>query len=173
MTAAHLAGTSSQTASGGSGRHWLALAAYEALLAEGDGREASGFAACGLGGDARTVSEARHFTRSTLSGWGMGALVDDVSVIVSELLSNALRYGLGGGRGDAPDGDRIWLGLLRRGDTVLCAVCDPGPEVPVLREPDHFAESGRGLHVIDSLSDSWGWTTPDGAGKAVWAAVSA
>jgi hypothetical protein len=42
----------------------------------------------------------------------------------------------------------------------------------VVKEPDYFAETGRGLHIIDSLSESWGWTPPDRAGKSVWAMVS-
>jgi len=51
-------------------------------------------------------------------------------------------------------------------------VADPGRQVPVLRDPDYLAESGRGLHVINALSDTWGCTTPTDAGKAVWALFS-
>jgi hypothetical protein len=53
---------------------------------------------------------------------------------------------------------------------VLCAVADPGTTRPRLKEPDYFAESGRGLHVIDALSDAWGCTAPGAGGKTVWAA---
>ncbi len=156
----------------GSGRHWLALAARGAFPLDDSGPEPSGFAACGLAQDPEAACQARQFTRSTLTGWGMPALVDNAAIIVSELLSNALRYGL------TPvqlpvQAHPVWLGLLRRGTTVLCAVCDPGTDVPVLKEPDHLAETGRGLHVIDALSEAWGWTPPDHGGKVVWAAVSA
>ncbi|MCQ4083548.1 ATP-binding protein [Streptomyces sp. RB6PN25] len=160
----------------GPGKHWLSTAAHGAFPLDGDGRGrsgASGFAACALEADLQAASEARHFARSTLYAWGMAELVDNVAVIVSELLSNAIRYGLASPRRLPASPHPVWLGLLRRGETtVLCAVSDPSSDVPVLREPDYFAESGRGLHVIDSLSDSWGWTPPDHAGKTVWAAVS-
>jgi hypothetical protein len=68
----------------------------------------------------------------------------------------------------------VWLGLLRRGSSVLCTVSDPSRAVPVVREPDdEGGESGRGLHVVDAISESWGWTPPDRAGKAVWAMMRA
>ena len=63
-------------------------------------------------------------------------------------------------------------GLLRQGAIVLCAVFDPGVGVPVVKEADHLAESGRGTHVVEALSDAWGWTAPDQSGKAVWAMFS-
>lgn len=130
------------------------------------------FATCALSGGLQAAGVARHFTRSTLHGWNLGDLVENVEVIVSEMLSNAIRHGLGGTR-DLPGApDLVGLGLLRRGGTVLCAVSDPSIDVPVVREPDDFAESGRGLHLIDSLSESWGWTPPNHTGKAVWATVS-
>ncbi|CCB78248.1 putative regulator protein [Streptantibioticus cattleyicolor NRRL 8057 = DSM 46488] len=158
---------------GPGGRHWLAAAADEAFPLGELGHGATGFAACALGADPQATGEARQFTRRTLGGWGLATVVDDVAVVVSELLSNALRYGVAGPRGRRASARPVWLGLLRRDRTVLCAVCDPNPEVPVIRKPDYFAESGRGLHVIDALSDSWGWTTPDASGKAVWAALTA
>ena len=52
---------------------------------------------------------------------------------------------------------------------MLCAVADPGKAAPALRTPGSLAESGRGLHIICALSDQWGCTTPDDAGKVVWA----
>jgi hypothetical protein len=160
----------------GPGKHWLSMAAHGAFPLDGDSRSksgASGFAACALEAEFQAASEARHFARSTLYAWGLGELVDNVAVIVSELLSNAIRYGLVSRLRPPASPHPVWLGLLRRGETtVLCAVSDPSSEVPVLKKPDYFAETGRGLHVIDSLSDSWGWTQPDHAGKTVWAAVS-
>ena len=53
-----------------------------------------GFAACALSATARTVPEARRFTRATLEGWKVCAgLADDAVLVVSELVSNALRHG--------------------------------------------------------------------------------
>jgi hypothetical protein len=138
------------------------------------GDESTGFAVCALGDDLQTASEARRFTRITLGDWRMTDLTDTVTLVVAELLSNAMRHGLKRTLADRPVSyRRVWLGLLRRGGGVLCTVSDPSAEVPVVREPDHLAESGRGLHLIDSLSESWGWTTPDAMGKSVWAMVAA
>jgi hypothetical protein len=55
---------------------------------------------------------------------------------------------------------------------VLCAVADPSQRMPVPKEPDYLAESGRGLHVISALSELWGCTTPTEHGKVVWAVFS-
>ncbi len=98
----------------------------------------------------------------------MADLGNDVGVVVSELLTNALRHALPGPAGLAAAAP-IRIGLLHPGPCVLCAVADPSDQVPILREPDYLAESGRGLHVIASLSDRWGWTTPSSDGKVVWA----
>ncbi|MFK0291269.1 ATP-binding protein [Streptomyces sp. NPDC090442] len=138
-----------------------------------------GFAACALSGSACTVAEARRFTRDTLQDWRMcPVLADNAVLIVSELVTNALRHGtpadpfelafnsLGGNR-FCP----AWLALTRQESGVLCAVSDGGSGAPVLRQQDALAESGRGLRLVDELSDSWGWTLPDHAGKTVWATV--
>ncbi|MEW2546736.1 ATP-binding protein [Streptomyces sp. NPDC047002] len=141
-----------------------------------DGRTGAPPARCtvrALPADGRAVGEARRFTGGTLSDWSLGHLAENAALIVSELLSNALRYGLGttpGTRQGPPPA--VWLGMLLRRGTVLFAVCDHSAAVPRVREPDYFAQSGRGLHIIECLSETWGWTTPDTDGKAVWAAVS-
>ncbi|WP_043267806.1 ATP-binding protein [Streptomyces sp. CT34] len=141
---------------------------------------ANGFAACALSGSACTVAQARQFTRTTLQGWRMcPGLAENAVLIVSELVTNALRYG-------ADDHTRrtanyphtepfchAWLALTRQERSVLCAVSDAGAAAPVLRAQEELAESGRGLHLVDLLSDAWGWTPPDHAGKTVWATVSA
>lgn len=115
-----------------------------------------------------SVKAARDFTEATLRRWGVPDIAHDVGVVMSELLTNALRHGVPAG---VPPYSRppIRLGLLHPGSCVLCAVADPSREVPVLKEPDYFAETGRGLHVVASLSEQWGWTPPGHAGKVVWA----
>ena len=70
---------------------------------------------------------------------------------------------------DVPPRHPIRLGLRQTGPWVLCAVADPSQAVPVPRVPGSFAETGRGLHIIRALSDTWGYTTPDASGKVVWA----
>ena len=51
----------------------------------------------------------------------------------------------------------------------MCAVLDPSDIAPVLRMPDRNEEAGRGLQMVDALSDVWGWSPVTGRGKAVWA----
>ncbi|TJZ56853.1 ATP-binding protein [Streptomyces piniterrae] len=150
------------------------------------------FAACALSDSPRTAAEARRFTQLTLEGWRMCPTVtENTALVVSELVSNALRYGAKAqgreDRGDdeqAPhDDDRggftpagsycpAWLALTRQDTGVLCAVSDAGTGTPVLITPDPLAESGRGLRIVDELSEAWGWTQPDASGKTVWATVS-
>lgn len=115
-----------------------------------------------------SVKAAREFAGQTLQRWGMPDLGNDVGLVVSELLTNALRHGLppcGQYLGVSP----IRIGLLYPGSCILCAVADPSDQVPVVKCPDHFAETGRGLHVVASLSSHWGWTAANHAGKVVWA----
>jgi hypothetical protein len=66
-------------------------------------------------------------------------------------------------------GQPVGLRLLRRTGEVMCAVLDPSDTAPVLRTPDRSEESGRGLQMVDALSDVWGWSPVTGRGKAVWA----
>jgi anti-sigma regulatory factor (Ser/Thr protein kinase) len=110
---------------------------------------------------------AREFTGQTLRGWGLLALAEDAMVIVSELVSNALRHG-----SDGAAHDRVELIFWRRAGEVVCAVTDPGARAPVMAEPDPLSEAGRGLHVVEALSATWGWTRLSDRRKAVWAALT-
>ncbi|WP_370114138.1 ATP-binding protein [Streptacidiphilus sp. MAP12-33] len=148
---------------------------------------------CALAPRHESVRTAREFTRLTLNRWELGDLFDDMALVASELVTNALRYGLPSvvpeqrglwpRRGAAgPIGDRmdascepaaeahplIRLSLVRNDPQVVCAVSDPSERGPVPREADWIAESGRGLHLVESFSQSWGWH-PIAVGKVVWA----
>lgn len=115
--------------------------------------------------------QARDFTARTLRQWGMPELCPDALVVISELVTNAVRHARPREPG-APDRQRpfeiILLGGARR---LLCAVTDPCERSPVPQEPGYNAETGRGLHVVASLSDTWGWLPLGTGGKAVWAAL--
>ena len=159
-----------------SGSRWLILAAEMAGLATGN-RPSSPLAgwACmpriatrALGADTGSVHAARSFTSATLRRWGTAERGPDVVIVVSELVTNALRHALPGA-GDVRLRRPVQLGLLQFGPCVLCAVADPSPAVPAPRAPGSLAESGRGLHIICALSDQWGCTAPSDTGKAVWA----
>jgi hypothetical protein len=124
------------------------------------------------GADARSVREARGFTIATLQRWGAADRGEDIALVVSELLTNALRHALPS-PGELRPRRPVRLGLLQPGPCVLCAVADPSQHPPVPKEPSCLAETGRGLHVIARLADTWGYTPPCDTGKVVWAVLSA
>jgi anti-sigma regulatory factor (Ser/Thr protein kinase) len=112
---------------------------------------------------------ARDYSERVLRGWGLQPLADDAAVIVSELVSNAIRHGMNGHNGSAYD--CIELILWRRPGQIICAVTDPGTGTPAMANPDPMAEQGRGLHVVEALCATWGWTRLGDHRKAVWAAL--
>ncbi|RKE18297.1 anti-sigma regulatory factor (Ser/Thr protein kinase) [Streptomyces sp. TLI_171] len=138
---------------------------------------------CTLAPRFEAVRTAREFTRDALNGWGLGELFDDVALVASELVTNALRHALGQSepsRVPAQSSPQLAAGalpirisLVHRAPQVVCAVSDPSSTGPIAREADFVAESGRGLHLVDSFSRSWGWHPLAGAGKVVWALFDA
>jgi anti-sigma regulatory factor (Ser/Thr protein kinase) len=123
-------------------------------------------AACPLTTGAQSGRTARKFTRNTLKEWGLVALADDAEAIVGEFVANAVSHAA---RSVDESGQSLGLRLLRRTGEVMCAVLDPSDRAPVLRTPDRNEEAGRGLQMVDALSDVWGWSPVTGRGKAVWA----
>ncbi|MEN3585703.1 ATP-binding protein [Streptomyces sp. ZYX-F-203] len=118
------------------------------------------------------VRLARRFTGATLDGWRLDERRDDVRLVVSELVTNALRHALSADpRHGCEPPAAVRLHLLRWPGLLVCAVRDPSQEGPVARQTEDFsAESGRGLFLVESFSDGWGWhpmTAP--GGKVVWA----
>jgi anti-sigma regulatory factor (Ser/Thr protein kinase) len=167
---------------GSSGCHWLARAAEMADLASGNrpllpdpvpkGRSCLPRIATRTPGvDAGSVPAARDFTIATLQRWGVTERSEDIAVVVSELLTNALQHARPGS-GDPRPRWPIRLGLLQPGPCVLCAVADPSEVPPVPQTAGSLAETGRGLHIICALSDKWGYTPPSDMGKVVWAMFS-
>jgi anti-sigma regulatory factor (Ser/Thr protein kinase) len=125
--------------------------------------------------DAEAVRAGREFSSAALRRWGVTLRCEDITIVVSELLTNALRHAVPGLSRTRPSWP-VRLGLLRSAPCVLCAVADPSSSIPVPKKPGHLAETGRGLHVISSLSDKWGYTTyttPSDTGKVVWATFMA
>jgi anti-sigma regulatory factor (Ser/Thr protein kinase) len=120
--------------------------------------------ACPLSTGAQSGRAARRFTRNTLREWGLATLADDAEAIVGEFVANAVSHAA-----RLSSGQPLGLRLLRRTGEVMCAVLDPSDTAPVLRMPDRSEECGRGLQMVDALSDVWGWSPVTGRGKAVWA----
>lgn len=144
--------------------------------------ESAGTASFTVRPDPESVTAARHFTTTKLAEWGLAALSDDVALVVTELVTNALRHSVPAhpnlspiDRGTAdPAAGSIRLGLFREHPWLLCGILDGSAEGPRRREPDYVAETGRGLHLVESFTDSWGWRgLPAGGqapgGKIVWA----
>ncbi|MEU3982550.1 ATP-binding protein [Streptomyces sp. NPDC026672] len=133
----------------------------------------SNAASCALPPRYEAVREARSFTRGTLDQWQVDDRFDDICLVVSELVTNALRHALTqDGAGPAEETSCVRLHLMRWTERLVCAVRDPSHESPMPRDADDYAaESGRGLFLVDSFSDSWGWHPLTGAlsGKVVWA----
>jgi hypothetical protein len=109
------------------------------------------------------VSTARRFVNQTLVSWDAGALAPDAQLVVSELVTNAMRHG----------GGAVQLRLIRqRSPEVACVVSDYSRITPITASGDVYAEFGRGLRLVEALSTAWGWITPGGPGKVVWAVLA-
>ncbi|GAA3583291.1 hypothetical protein GCM10022419_076380 [Nonomuraea rosea] len=106
------------------------------------------------------VGEARSLVREQLSGWGLDHTIDDCLLIVSELVTNAVRHG----------GSAFALRLEHHADRVYGEVFDPGDGRPHACPPDLDALSGRGLQIVAAIADDWG-VAPARGGKIVWFAV--
>ncbi len=129
---------------------------------------------------------ARLHTRLVLSEWGQAGLSDNVELIVSELMTNALRAStdpVEGRPGYDADGRQQPLGLRVASDRrqVLVEVWDGAMAPPVPGQVSHDGETGRGLLMVEAVSSRWGYyyparqprgTAPDErATKVVWALI--
>ncbi|WP_237530508.1 SpoIIE family protein phosphatase [Streptomyces sp. SID3212] len=107
------------------------------------------------------VAQARKYATDQLTGWGMGEDVEFATeLIVSELVTNAVRYATG----------PISLRLIN-GDSLICEVSDGSNTSPHLRLAAALDEGGRGLFLIARTSERWG-TRRTSAGKTIWAELS-
>jgi hypothetical protein len=121
---------------------------------------------CPLLDGPQAAKAARRLTRSTLRDWGLAGLADDAEMIIGEFVANAITHA----RTIDTSGIPVpGLRLMRRSGEVMCAVLDPSDAAPVLRDAAGTDETGRGLRMVDALSDIWGWSPVAGRGKAVWA----
>jgi PAS domain-containing protein/anti-sigma regulatory factor (Ser/Thr protein kinase) len=108
-------------------------------------------------GDPRAARTAREFIGEHVSEPGYADLRETAVLLVSEVVTNALRH---------TDG-RVDLELWRFADRVRVEVSDETSRGPVPAGSGLLDESGRGVPLMDALSDRWG-TSPNGAGKVVW-----
>ncbi|NUP19697.1 MAG: serine/threonine-protein phosphatase [Streptomyces sp.] len=99
---------------------------------------------------------ARRLARRALARWGLEELTDSVELLVSEVVTNAVRYA------SRP----VTLRLLRT-DVLRCEVGDDVPQLPRLRQARATDEGGRGLYLVNRLARRWGATRLS-TGKVVW-----
>ncbi|MGW4230570.1 SpoIIE family protein phosphatase [Streptomyces sp. NPDC004980] len=99
---------------------------------------------------------ARRLARRALSRWGLDDLADEVELLVSEVVTNAVRYA------ERP----VTLRLLRT-DILRCEVGDDSPQLPRQRRARETDEGGRGLFLVNRLARRWGATRLS-TGKVVW-----
>ncbi|MET7440319.1 SpoIIE family protein phosphatase [Streptomyces sp. NPDC004082] len=108
--------------------------------------------------DPAAVSRIRAEATRRLEAWGLGEAAFTTELILSELVTNAIRYG----------GSPIGLRLLRDGDSLICEVADGTSTSPHLRRAAFTDEGGRGLFLVAQMSRRWGTRYTD-RGKIIWA----
>ena len=127
-----------------------------------------------LGALPTAVPCARLHARHLLREWGLNGLAPDSELLVSELVTNAVKATAGR--------DEAAVRLRLSGDSarVLIEVWDADPRPPVPKDlgedgtPDLQEEGGRGLFLVTTLSRRWGWLpTQEPAGKVVWCELDA
>ncbi|MEJ8667557.1 ATP-binding protein [Streptomyces sp. MS1.AVA.1] len=102
------------------------------------------------------VAQARKLTVDQLNTWDLDDLEYTTSLVVSELVTNAIRYSHG------PIGLR-----LIRGRSLICEVSDTSSTSPQLRHAEDTDEGGCGRYLIAQMTQHWG-TRPGRRGKTIW-----
>ncbi|WP_404189117.1 ATP-binding SpoIIE family protein phosphatase [Streptomyces tauricus] len=127
------------------------------LMARLNGIEPEDVAEWRIGHDPREAGRARAAVREQLHTWGLGSVADTAELLVSELVTNAVRHS---------HSRPIALRLVR-GETLLCEVDDDDHTLPTLLSAGRLDEFGRGMRVVSTLAREWG-TSRTGSGKTVW-----
>jgi anti-sigma regulatory factor (Ser/Thr protein kinase) len=113
-----------------------------------------------LPADPAGVADARRTASRQLTEWGLDDLAFTTELVVSELVTNAIRYATG----------PIRLRLIKE-RALFCEVYDGGATAPHLRHPRTTDEGGRGLLLVSQFTQQWGTRfVPEG--KIIWAEQS-
>ncbi|MFG2981130.1 SpoIIE family protein phosphatase [Streptomyces sp. NPDC048258] len=114
-----------------------------------------------LSSDPSVVAQARRHATDQLTAWGLEEASFVTELLVSELVTNAIRYG------QPP----IQLRLIHEDSTLICEVSDASNTAPHMRRARIFDEGGRGLLLVAQLAQRWG-TRHAPIGKTIWAEQS-
>ncbi|MGW0367244.1 SpoIIE family protein phosphatase [Streptomyces sp. NPDC002990] len=114
-----------------------------------------------LPSDPSVVARARRHATDQLTAWGLEEASFVTELLVSELVTNAIRYG------EPP----IQLRLIHENTTLICEVSDASSTAPHMRRARIFDEGGRGLLLVAQLAQRWG-TRHAAVGKTIWAEQS-
>jgi len=115
------------------------------------------------------VPRARHHARRVLADWDLGALGEPAELVVSELVTNAIRACRAAGAHR-----QVRLRLATDRARVLIEVQDGSPQPPAPADATAEDESGRGLCLVEAMSAAWDWYPHRASGgKVVWALVPA
>ncbi|MEU1309582.1 ATP-binding protein [Streptomyces cinnamoneus] len=107
-----------------------------------------------------SVAAARRFSERLLAEWGLQELSGDVTLLLSELVTNAIVH-VPEGSGD------VRLVLSRTPDHLVTQVTDAGGRLPLCAEARPESENGRGMWLVEQIAAQWGHHA-SGAGKTVW-----
>lgn len=127
------------------------------LIARTCGLPADQVAIWDVPADPASVAEARAQTLRQLELWRLEDLAFTTELIVSELVTNAIRYG------HPP----IQLRLIKDRRTLICEVYDASGTAPHMRRAHQFDEGGRGLLLVAQMSSRWG-SRYNLEGKTIW-----
>jgi CheY-like chemotaxis protein/anti-sigma regulatory factor (Ser/Thr protein kinase) len=111
--------------------------------------------------DVAAGTMARELVRDALHDWDLVALHDDATLVVTELVNNAVIHG----------GSSFRLQLSRTSGAFRIEVVDEGEGTPEPQPQDTDAEGGRGIMLVDAMSSSWGVEDVP-RGKLVWAEIA-
>ena len=127
-----------------------------------------------LGALPTAVACARLHARNVMCEWNLPSVADSIELVVSELVTNAVRASTGSDGRPKYDADaglpRVRLRLWSDRTRILIEVWDQDPRIPVTKAAGPGDESGRGLMLVEALCERWGCdTSPSRDGKLVWA----
>jgi anti-sigma regulatory factor (Ser/Thr protein kinase) len=119
---------------------------------------------------------ARRHTEQALRAWDVAHLADTADLLVTELVTNAVAFAGAGSdaEGEAVAVRRIWLALRLLAGQLIIEVGDPDPRPPVrAADVSTDAENGRGLMLVEALSNRWDYYLPPSGGKVVYCVIDA